>query len=264
MSQDNLSLSHGVGNTRNPVRSRHYMLTICNYNIDDSDKVKNFFEKYIFQAEVGELGTPHLQIYGCFKHQRRLSNIKKHFPRAHIEVVNNVQAARDYCRKTESRIDGPWIKGFRKPLRILKPEAFYDWQQRVIELIESPCDDRTIRWFWEPLGNRGKTQLVKYICEKYNALYLNGSASNIKCGIVKHFENDECNQDDLICIFGFPRSMEGRVSYKALEEVKDGLFFSGKYESGMVNFNSPHVIVFANFRPDEDLLSKDRWIIEKL
>ena len=37
-----------------------------------------------------------------------------------------------------------------------------------------------------------------------------------------------------------------------------------KYESKPICRNSPHVIIFANFEPDLDKLSNDRWIIKKI
>ena len=52
---------------------------------------------------------------------------------------------------------------------------------------------------------------------------------------------------------------QGSVSYNGLEAVKDGIFFSSKYESGMCMFNSPHVIVFSNEEPEYENLTKDRW-----
>jgi len=67
-----------------------------------------------------------------------------------------------------------------------------------------------------------------------------------------------------MAIFGYARSKENYISYEALEEIKDGLFFSGKYESGMVCINPPHVVVLCNFAPDESKLSKDRWVIKNI
>jgi len=43
-----------------------------------------------------------------------------------------------------------------------------------------------------------------------------------------------------------------------MEELKDGVLFSGKYESKTKIYDIPHVIVFANFLPKENALSKDR------
>lgn len=49
-------------------------------------------------------------------------------------------------------------------------------------------------------------------------------------------------------------------SAKALEAIKDGVFFSGKYESGMTNtWAAPIVIVFANRKPLVSAFSRDRW-----
>ena len=46
-----------------------------------------------------------------------------------------------------------------------------------------------------------------------------------------------------------------------MEAIKNGCFFSGKYESGMVRFNSPHILVFANEPPERTKLSQDRWCV---
>lgn len=54
-------------------------------------------------------------------------------------------------------------------------------------------------------------------------------------------------------------------SAKALEAIKDGLFFSGKYESGMTNtWAAPIVIVFANRKPVTSAFSSDRWRVYRI
>ena len=67
-----------------------------------------------------------------------------------------------------------------------------------------------------------------------------------------------------IVIFDIPRVNKGGISYQTLEYIKNGCFFNGKYESGMVRFNSPHVIVFSNVQPEYKLLSSDRWCVKEL
>jgi len=54
------------------------------------------------------------------------------------------------------------------------------------------------------------------------------------------------------------------MNYGAIEQVKNGLVFSGKYESSMLIFNPPHVVIFANDTPDESMYSNDRWHIHKI
>jgi hypothetical protein len=54
-----------------------------------------------------------------------------------------------------------------------------------------------------------------------------------------------------LVICDVPRAAGNFVNYGALEQVKNGLFFSSKYESEMAVFNPPHVICFANSKPKE-------------
>jgi hypothetical protein len=64
-----------------------------------------------------------------------------------------------------------------------------------------------------------------------------------------------------IVVFDIPRTAENYLSYTGIEEIKNALFFSNKYESGQVVGNKPCVLVFANFEPDTEKLSQDRWRI---
>jgi len=74
---------------------------------------------------------------------------------------------------------------------------------------------------------------------KHKATVLNNGAFN---DIAMALPNDP-----KIVIFNFSRGLEERVNYNAIEAVKDGLIFSGKYESKTKIFNSPHVVIFCNF-----------------
>lgn len=66
----------------------------------------------IWQMEMGEEGTNHIQAYLEFNKVQRLSAVKKLFPTAHFERRHGTRdQARDYCSKTESRVEGPWTVG---------------------------------------------------------------------------------------------------------------------------------------------------------
>lgn len=55
------------------------------------------------QVERGEQGTEHFQ--GCLKTtQVRMSSVKRHFPRAHIEIARDVKALKAYVHKDETRV----------------------------------------------------------------------------------------------------------------------------------------------------------------
>ena len=67
-----------------------------------------------------------------------------------------------------------------------------------------------------------------------------------------------------IVMIDLTRCIENYVSYQGIEEIKNGIFYNTKYESGMVLFDSPHIIIFANFPPEEGKLNADRWNIVNL
>lgn len=256
----------GVGNSKQPPRYRNFFITINNpIELDRVQLLHNIYSectKFAGQLEEGESGTPHFQACIEFKSGKSFQTLSKLLPRASIRKTNNKKAAIEYCTKPEGRLEGPWTKGLPKAIKLI--ETFRPFQTDILEMIKEPADDRTIHWFYDETGCVGKTSFAKYLCVNYNALYCCGKCSDTKYLIAKHFESNECNKDDLICVFGFTRSKEDYVSYEAIEAVKDGIFTSTKYESTMVVFNSPHVFIFANFKPNKNALSKDRWSIKKI
>lgn len=67
----------------------------------------------IYQYEIGEQGTPHLQCYFCFKHSIRFQTLKNHFPsNPNIQKrLGTHTQAKEYCSKEDTRVQGPWIYG---------------------------------------------------------------------------------------------------------------------------------------------------------
>ncbi len=121
---------------------------------------------------------------------------------------------------------------------------------------------REIHWYWEVTGGWGKTILAKFMVDTMEAIVLSGTNKDCLYAVAKILETDEAGPP--IIIFDVPRCNEGHVSYQAIESLKNGLFFSGKYESTMVRFNSPHILIFSNYYPDITKMSSDRWKIYDL
>lgn len=66
----------------------------------------------VYQLEQGLNGTRHLQGYVEFTVSTRLGGLKTLLPRAHWEQARGTsEQAQEYCKKAESRLDGPWIVG---------------------------------------------------------------------------------------------------------------------------------------------------------
>lgn len=244
---------------------RNWFFTLNNYTDADiaywQNKESCPAKKFIFQEETGsQTGTKHLQGYFELANPRTFKGLITELgPQYHIEVSRNKQASIAYCQKLETRTGKVYSKGYRKPPKVLK--NLYPWQQKIVDLINTEPDDRTINWYWDEKGGCGKSALAKYLCVNYDAMYVSGKAADIKYAIGEYLKA----HDDLkVVIYDITRSLEAYVSYQSIEEVKNGIFFSGKYESEQMIFNSPHVIIFANFEPDESKLSADRWRIINL
>lgn len=216
--------------------------------------LKGFCKEWYMQLECGKT-TGYIHYQGCLSlnNKEYMQTVKNLIGRndVHLAGAKNWNALKNYNKKDETRILGPWSHDF---VWIDTIEELFPWQQCVVDLVSTPCtNDRMVHWFYDEDGNKGKTQLAKYLAIKYGAtVIMNGKFADIAQSI---------KGNPKVVLFLFPRTIEGRVNYSAIEAVKDGMIFSGKYESSMKIFNSPHVICMANFLPDESALSKDRWNI---
>lgn len=245
------------GNTKRTTPSKRWCFTLNNYTEKEYTDIIGIFgnNKYIIGKEIGKEGTPHLQGYVDFSTKKRPLEIVGLTKRIHWEKAKGSEDDNlTYCAKDLSFvIHNMKIK---KPLKILKEEQLYKWQKDIVEIVKTEPDDRTIYWFWEPKGNTGKTTFMKYLMAKYGAVPIEGKKNDILY-CAAEFESD-------IYIFDFERSMEEYVSYAAMEKIKNGAYMCSKYESKPILRNSPHIICFANFEPDKEKLSLDRWIISRL
>lgn len=249
------------GNTKTPSKKRDtskkaWCFTLNNWTEDEYNELITFVKmdpknKYIIGKEIGEGGTPHLQGYINLHTKKRLSENKLINKRIHWEGARGTELENyKYCSK-----DNNFITNIRM-LKILKKEQLLKWQLDIIDIIEKEPDERKIYWYWEATGKAGKSSFAKYICHHYGGIPVEGKKNDILycCAI---------NPSD-IYIFDFERSMEDYISYSAMEKIKNGFYMSAKYESAPVIRNSPHVICFANFKPDESKLSSDRWNIYEI
>lgn len=269
--------SHGSepsGNTNNQ-KARAWMITWNNYTEDDILYVleicKEKCEDFVFQTEIGlDKKTPHLQIFIKFQNQYHFETVRKMFKNNHIEKCRNADKAKLYCSKNDLTFSGRrWEKqkAISKRRDIVIPineNNLFDWQKNIVNLMNGPIEERKIYWYFDKIGNTGKSTFTRFMVHKYpnKVLAISGKASDIKYGVMSFLENQD--NDLYMCIFDFERTNEEYISYSAIEQVKNGLFYNTKYESKMVLFNKPQIIIFANFKPDLKALSLDRWVITEL
>lgn len=173
------------------------------------------------------------------------------------------EAMKKYCQKPS---DAPGIRTLweTKPIKYELNIELRDWQRELVEELDREPDDRTIIWYVDEKGGAGKTTLAKWMFANRRALIISGTQkmNDVSTLVRNHMsEHGEMN-----CVMlNLTRTEEDtKVVYKMIEQIKDGLMTAGKYNSKTVVFKSPHVVVFANWRPDYDKLSNDRWRVRSL
>jgi len=282
----------GGGNIETPprkeIRSKEWCFTWNNWNLGpmvngihrderliNKAKLKAFFKKrkatmYLVGVEKGEeKEVPHLQGYVEFKQRIRLSTLRKLVGELEdnapfwIRALGSRTENANYCSKS-----GTWFSfGAIYPEEPLNDPfenvTMHQWQKDITNICIERCipHSREIYWLTDEEGCAGKTSWAKHMCIKYKdthgVLYVSGKAADMKFAVADMLmEHGRCPK---IIILGIPRARSAlAVSYPGLEELKDGLFFSTKYKSGMVLYNTPHIVVLANSRPLENRLTRDR------
>ncbi len=246
-------------------RKRAWCYTLNNPTDEEIEhliKLTGIAKFHVAQIEEGEEKTPHVQgVIGFAAGKTFTAASKTIGKRAHIEVCRNKAASIKYCSKPEGFLRSLALKGKPKQPRTiqkLRPwQAYFD--KVITQELKTP-NDREVHWIWDSAGNTGKTVFCKYLCIKRGASFLGGKAADAKYAVATAHKEGKL-PDQPIFVWNLPRSQENYVSYNSLEAIKDGLFFSGKYEASAVIMDPPVVLVFANFPPDTSKLSADRWSI---
>lgn len=128
-----------------------------------------------------------------------------------------------------------------------------EWQRELDEYINSPPDDRRIRFVIDKAGNRGKSWLVRYwFSHRDDSQRLSvGKRDDLAYAI---------DPTKRVFIFDVPRGGMEFLQYNILEQLKDQMVFSPKYESvSKVLAHKVHVVVFCNEDPDITKMTMDRY-----
>jgi len=95
-------------------RNRGWCFTDNNYEgLLDWDLFEREGAQYlVYQEEVSETGTPHLQGYVHFSTVKSMQQLQLLLPGAHLETLRgSSDQATAYCTKDETRIGGPYVHG---------------------------------------------------------------------------------------------------------------------------------------------------------
>lgn len=137
-----------------------------------------------------------------------------------------------------------------------KDTVWRDYQKDILNILDTEPDKRKIYWYYDYIGNIGKSYLTKYLSINDDTFMIN---TGKKADILYSY-NGERN-----IIFDLSRDMEDKdYIYEVMEILKNGQYLSTKYNSEQRLYQTPHIIVFSNYTPDTNKLSKDRWEIKDI
>lgn len=129
-----------------------------------------------------------------------------------------------------------------------------EWQQRLYDDLVGEPDDRKIKFVVDPHGGLGKSWFVRWFldqhpsdCQVFRPARVQDIAHAVRVR-TKYF------------FFDVPRNGMEFLQFQVLEQLKDRLIFSPKYQSTTKQLlNVPHVVVFCNEHPTETEMSNDRY-----
>lgn len=230
-------------------------------------------KKFVFQLEQGEQqGGYHYQGHLNMKQKIRALTLARKLgsgvcPGIQVQLSSapGKEALQDYCMKEDTRIAGPWADRpiYRGQDIAVVSDSPRPWQQDILDMIAAEPDDRSIICIIDPVGNKGKSKLVKY-------LVYNKKAKSMGMGNANQIKTNVCNQGASTCyLLDIPRTTGDnepwRAMVSAIEAVKNGMVQSTMYgNDNMLTMMPPHVIIFTNSQPHLGRMSMDRWKLKTI
>ena len=252
----------GTNKQRSPRTT--WCFTYHNYTKEELNNIISSISskcgRYIIGEEIApKTGTPHLQGFILFRTKNRPSCLKLtkniHWEPCYGSIEQNIK----YRSKS-----GIFHTNFKipRPVITLEENKLYLWQSEILEIIKLKPHERQIIWIFENNGKVGKSAFCKFLAIKYGGLMVDGKGNDIMKAI--HGYKEENKEFPELIMVDVPRDSFNYFNYPAIEKVKNGHVFCGKYESQQLIFNNPHVLVFCNEPPDLTKWSKDRYYIKEI
>lgn len=256
------------------LRRWAFTLTIHEDTPERHDEViaslTSFCCRWIFQKEQGENGLLHFQGRFSAKSPLRANeiHIKAPLPWAtwHLSPEHDTAAGTFYSTKEETRIAGPWSD---KLAAIWIPPQYQineynDFQSYILYLLDGQ-DNRQILFIEDCKGNLGKTTLVGHMECKGLALSIPATMASSQEMMQFAYGLIEDPKEQLIIFLDVPRAVDSRQSWSkwlaAIECLKSGVCYDGRYTARKKYFHWPQIAVFANTLPPQHMLSHDRYQI---
>ena len=143
----------------------------------------------------------------------------------------------------------------------MTPTTLKLWQEKLLK--ELKPTDRQIIWVVGERGAEGKSFFQQYLVKTIGSFKVFHTRMDTRPEAILHALSKRQIELIDIFIFNVPRSFVIEdTPYNLLEDIKDGYSLSTKYNSKKLKFNTPNIVlVFSNYRPSLNKMSRDRWNI---
>jgi hypothetical protein len=148
-----------------------------------------------------------------------------------------------------------FIEMYTSPDHLVQGPFIHPWQIRVNGIVDGEPDDRKVIFVVDPEGNKGKSWLTRYwLTHRGGTQFLSVGKRDDLAYAVK--------QGPDLFVFDIPRGNMQFLQYSVLEQLKNRVIFSTKYQSQTkILPSNVHVVVFSNEAPDMESLTNDRYKI---
>ena len=211
-----------------------------------------------YNSNVNVVALKNKIVRGVIEYQRKLE-----LGREIKEIVHELNAPIASLDKADMEA----LELFENHGQVKEIEAveWRPWQKELFKYVNEPTKRRII-WVVGVKGNEGKSFFQDKMEEQYGrhrvcTMSLTQSSKDILQNMKKWVDM----QTDKF-LFNIVKGVYiNDVNYKLLEDIKDGKALATKYNSKMMRFKTPNVIiVFSNMYPDTREFSQDRWLIFKI
>lgn len=259
------------------VQRKKWCFTFNNYHEDHIEHLERSLKSvgdYGFQREIGKSGTRHLQgwVSGHSRFRPSELDLPCHWTKIKwLCMKGNIQQNKHYCTDWHKRDIGPYAKwvytnvSIPRELVTLSKDQLLPWQAKIASWFveyEDALFGRAIHWVWEPTGNIGKSVLAAYLFDQGDDVgIVSGAKKDMKFVVSEMVKGGIMPK---LIMIDIPRVNGDHFSVAGIEEIKNGLFMSEKFESKFCRYNRPWILAFSNQPPPVERMSKDRWKVYEL
>lgn len=143
-------------------------------------------------------------------------------------------------------------------------ELSYDWHFQLQDELLIRDSNRVITWIFERTGNTRKSTFCRFMEDAHDCLHITqmGGSRDLATVIQQALERDNWNNG--VVIVDLPRDAQQQDLYKPFEMILNGRMTALKYTGGRLRWRTKALVVFANFPPEVNRMSWDRWDIREL